>query len=137
MLPPEQIYAGVGSPTKPQGHLFLQLPRLNGRAGSVPCIKRGRLATEHLTYLKLWGTISCVGNDHSKEVIVSTDIVNWLACRDVMRRLDVSQPYVHRLIHQERLRAVRTRLGYLVDPESVDTFETERAERAERKALAC
>jgi len=53
----------------------------------------------------------------------------WPAIRDVMRQLDVSQPYVLRLIQAGRIRAYRTRLGWLVDPRSVRAFEERRAAR--------
>jgi hypothetical protein len=64
-----------------------------------------------------------------KEVGVIRDIAMWPAVRDVVWRLDLSQPYINRLIRLGRLRAVRTRLGFLVDPESVAAFEAERARR--------
>lgn len=58
-----------------------------------------------------------------------SDLTTWFAIRDVMRTLDVSQPYAHRLVAAGRLRAVRTRLGYLVDPQSVAEFQRTRRPR--------
>lgn len=63
------------------------------------------------------------------------DVVSWPSVRDVARQLDVSQGYVFRLLHSQppRLRAVRTRIGYLLDPASVAEFEAERTTRLERR----
>jgi excisionase family DNA binding protein len=55
---------------------------------------------------------------------------DWPAVRDAMRTLDVSDTYVARLIRQGRIRAVHTRLGYLIDPESLAAFAAERTTRA-------
>jgi hypothetical protein len=66
---------------------------------------------------------------------VKTSVAEWASIRDAMRELDLSQPYVNRLVRGGKLRAVRTRLGWLVDPESVATFAQERAaKRAARIA---
>jgi hypothetical protein len=56
-------------------------------------------------------------------------IAEWPSARDVARRLDVTAPYVHRLINTGRLRVVQTRLGWLIGPESVREFEDQRAAR--------
>ncbi|HKB48963.1 MAG TPA: hypothetical protein VKC57_14765 [Ktedonobacterales bacterium] len=55
------------------------------------------------------------------------DVSTWLTVRQVTRRLDLSQPYVSRLIGAGRLSAVRTPLGYFVDPESVAALKAARA----------
>jgi len=60
---------------------------------------------------------------------MKTPVAEWPAVRDVVRELDLSQVYVNRLVRQGRLRAVRTRLGWLVDPESVQAYARERAQR--------
>ncbi len=60
---------------------------------------------------------------------------DWPAVRDVMRQLDLSQPYITKLIHRQRLAAVRTRLGWLVDPDSVRAFDAHR--QARKAAKAC
>jgi len=60
---------------------------------------------------------------------MKTPVAEWPAVRDVVRELDLSQVYINRLVRQGRLRAVRTRLGWLVDPESVKTYARQRAER--------
>jgi excisionase family DNA binding protein len=64
----------------------------------------------------------------------SANVAEWPAIRDVTRQLDMSQPYVTRLIHSGRLQAVRTRLGWLVNPESVAAFAAERTARQQRSA---
>jgi hypothetical protein len=69
---------------------------------------------------------------------VAIPSVEWPSVRDVMRDLDMSQVYVNRLVNQGRLRAVRTRLGWLVDPESVAEFRAAREARpqSQRKRSA-
>jgi hypothetical protein len=63
------------------------------------------------------------------------EIVNWPAVRDVQARLGYSGVHVNRLIRTGRLHAVRTRLGYLVDPASVEDFAVARdAQRAKQHA---
>lgn len=59
---------------------------------------------------------------------------DWPAIRDAQRRLDVSAVYVGRLIREQRIRAVRTRLGWLIAPDSLAAFEAERAARKAAKA---
>jgi len=53
-------------------------------------------------------------------------MADWPAVRDVGRQLDLSLPYVNHLIHRQQLSGVRTRLGWLVDPESVRAYEAQR-----------
>jgi hypothetical protein len=60
---------------------------------------------------------------------MKTPVAEWPAVRDVVRELDLSQVYINRLVRQGRLRAVRTRLGWLVDPKSVRAYAQERAEK--------
>ncbi len=63
-------------------------------------------------------------------------LASGLTVRDAMRRLDVSQPQVWRLIHAGRLVAEQTRWGYwLIEPASLAQYEAERAGR--RAAKAC
>ena len=66
--------------------------------------------------------------------MTAVDVVAWPSIRDVVRELDVSPTRVTQLIHGQQLSAVRTRLGWLVDPESVRAYEASRALRAARKA---
>jgi hypothetical protein len=61
---------------------------------------------------------------------VVIDAATWPAVRQLTQRWDVSQVYVNRLIRDGRLAAVRTPLGYFVNPASADAYERERAERA-------
>jgi hypothetical protein len=60
---------------------------------------------------------------------VKMTVAAWPSIRDVVRELDLSQVYINRLVRQGRLRAVRTRLGWLVDPASVAALEAERVAR--------
>lgn len=65
------------------------------------------------------------------------EIAQWPAVRDVQVRLGYSGVHVNRLIRTGRLHAVRTRLGYLIDPASVEDFAVARdAQRKHREAEA-
>ena len=64
----------------------------------------------------------------------ATEVVDWPAVRDAVRRLEVSQPWVLHLIQRGELRAVRTRLGWLIDPASLDTVAAERATRLRKRS---
>jgi hypothetical protein len=61
--------------------------------------------------------------------MTTADIATWPAVRDVVRELGLSQCYINQLINAKppRLDAVRTRLGWLVDPASVAAFKAKRA----------
>jgi hypothetical protein len=61
-------------------------------------------------------------------------ITEWPGVRDASRQLDVCAPYVNRLIHRQRLRAVRTRIGWLVDPDSLAAYEAARRARLEKRS---
>jgi excisionase family DNA binding protein len=56
-------------------------------------------------------------------------ILQWPSVRDVCDQLHISQPYVHQLIVRGRLQIVRTRVGILVNPESVSHFAATRKPR--------
>ena len=58
----------------------------------------------------------------------------WPSVRDVVRETRLSQAYINQMIHAGRLHAVRTRLGWLVDPASVAAFEAERAARLRKRS---
>jgi hypothetical protein len=58
--------------------------------------------------------------------------VSWPTVRDVAKQLDVSPVYVNRLVYTGRLVAVRTRLGFLIDPASLAAFEAARLARLAR-----
>jgi hypothetical protein len=62
------------------------------------------------------------------------DPLAWPSVRDVTSTLGVTQPYVHLLIRRGRLRVVRTRVGMLVDPVSVEEFAAQRTARTGRPA---
>ncbi|HEX9414874.1 MAG TPA: excisionase family DNA-binding protein [Ktedonobacterales bacterium] len=54
------------------------------------------------------------------------EIAQWPSIRDVCGQLNVTQPYVYRLLMRGKMRFVRTRVGILVDPESVAQFVANR-----------
>ena len=57
------------------------------------------------------------------------DVLRWVKIRDVMDRLHISRQYVMQLMDAGRLRGVKTPLGWLVDPASVEAFEAGRKAR--------
>lgn len=59
------------------------------------------------------------GSNLGRPVSVETQ---WPSIRDVAHDLRVSTVYVLMLIHDRRLHAIRTRLGWLVDPASVTDY---------------
>gem|GEM_PF-6770142 len=65
---------------------------------------------------------------------MSAPVAEWPSIRDIVRELDLSQPYVNRLVRSGALHGVRTRLGWLIDPESVKTYARERAASPRRRA---
>jgi hypothetical protein len=65
--------------------------------------------------------------------MTTAELATWPAVRDVVRELSLSQCYVNIMIHDGRLDAVCTRLGWLVDPESVARLKAERAARLAQK----
>jgi excisionase family DNA binding protein len=60
------------------------------------------------------------------------DAATWPNVRDVAKQLDVSAVYAWRLIRLGRLQAVKTRNGFLIDPQSVVAFAAQRTARAQR-----
>lgn len=62
------------------------------------------------------------------------DLLEWPAVRDVVRDVGISQGYVSQLIKAGQLRAVKTRLGWLLDPESVAAFQAKREARLRERA---
>lgn len=61
------------------------------------------------------------------------DITRWLRTGQVARRLDATGAYVNGLIRRGQLVAVRTPLGYLVEPESVEAFLADRERRRQER----
>lgn len=55
--------------------------------------------------------------------------VTWISPAMAARQLGVTPQMVSKLIRQQRLRAVQTALGHLIDPASVDKYELERRQR--------
>ena len=48
------------------------------------------------------------------------DLEGWLTAADVARIRGVSRQRVHQQLNDGKYRAVRTRLGYLIDPAEVE-----------------
>jgi hypothetical protein len=47
------------------------------------------------------------------------ELEHWLSATDIARRRGVSRQAVHKLLADGHYRAVKTRIGWLVDPKSV------------------
>ena len=55
------------------------------------------------------------------------ELENWLSPSDAAKILGISRQAIYKIyLDQGRLRAVRTRLGWLIDPESVEAARKER-----------
>ncbi len=50
------------------------------------------------------------------------ELEGWLSTADVVEALGWSRQGVVNLANQKRVRAVKTRIGYLYDPKSVEEF---------------
>jgi excisionase family DNA binding protein len=56
------------------------------------------------------------------------DFENWLTATDAAERIGISRQAVHKWLEDGKLRAVKTRLGWLIDPEAVEKAARERKE---------
>lgn len=63
-------------------------------------------------------------------------ILTWERPRDVAHTLDYTVAHIYHLIHRRQLHAVQTRLGWLVDPASVEAYRASGA-RGKRRIKAC
>ena len=59
------------------------------------------------------------------DVVRLKELEGWLSTADVMEALGWSRQGVVNLANQGRVRAVRTRIGYLYDPKDVQRFKEE------------
>jgi excisionase family DNA binding protein len=58
------------------------------------------------------------------------DFENWLTATDAAERIGISRQAVHKRLEDGKMgRAVKTRLGWLIDPESVEEAAQEQAKR--------
>ena len=68
------------------------------------------------------------------------DLTHWPSVTDVARAHGVTIAYVYRLLHEERLRGIQTRVGWLLDPASVAAWAATRRgakTRQQEEASAC
>ena len=63
-------------------------------------------------------------------------VAEWMTPGKAARALDVSPQWINKLIKEGRLRAVRTGLGHLIDPASVEALIKERCRKRERTTIA-
>ena len=64
------------------------------------------------------------------------DVEDWLSPSQAGRLLGTSGQWVTELCRRGRLRAVRTALGWLVDPDEIEDLAEEREKKAEAKLEA-
>ncbi len=58
------------------------------------------------------------------------DFEHWLRVKDASDRLGMSRQAVHKRLEEGKMgRAVKTKLGWLIDPESVEEAAREREQR--------
>lgn len=55
------------------------------------------------------------------------DLENWLSASDVARMRGVSRQAIHVQLAEGKYRAVKTRIGWLIDPKEADRIERERS----------
>lgn len=67
-------------------------------------------------------------------MMTGVEVVTWPSISDVVRQAGISPTRVRQLIGVGRLRAVNTRLGYLIDPDSLAQWQAYRAARKARTA---
>ncbi len=61
------------------------------------------------------------------------DFENWLTVSDASERIGISRQAVHKRLRDGKMRAVETRLGWLIAPEAVDEAERVARERAHKR----
>ena len=57
------------------------------------------------------------------------DMEEWLTLQDAAGVMGISRQAVHKWVRDNKIRHVKTRLGYLLDPEDVQRAARERQER--------
>ena len=61
---------------------------------------------------------------------MTTQLESWMSPATAARKLGVSPQWVQELVDTGKLRAIRTELGRLIDPASVDELSAERQRKA-------
>ena len=59
------------------------------------------------------------------------DMEEWITIKDAAEIMGITRQATYKWIHNNRIRHVKTRLGYLLDPEDVQRVARERQERLE------
>ena len=54
------------------------------------------------------------------------DFENWLSVKDASDRIGISRQAVHKRLEDGKMRAVKTRIGWLIDPDAVEKAAQER-----------
>jgi hypothetical protein len=54
-----------------------------------------------------------------RQIVRLRELENWLTAGDVAKREGISRQAVHKRLDNGRYRAIKTRAGWLIDPESV------------------
>ena len=58
------------------------------------------------------------------------DFETWLTATDAAERIGISRQAIHKWLEDGKLRAVKTRLGWLIDPKAVEEAAQERKEQS-------
>jgi excisionase family DNA binding protein len=69
-----------------------------------------------------WHMPSSTLSDSAEDVLMAYADNHWLSTGEAAARLNVSREWVRLLIQRGDLRAERTRIGFLVDPQSVERY---------------
>jgi excisionase family DNA binding protein len=59
-------------------------------------------------------------------VVKLEELEDWIGPGEAATRIGVSRQWVHKLLEERRLRAVKTRAGWIIDPDDVDRVRRER-----------
>lgn len=62
------------------------------------------------------------GTEHNTVMHDHSELLHWLSNGAAAHRLHCSRQWARELIHRGQLRAIRTPLGNLIDPTSVDEY---------------
>lgn len=54
------------------------------------------------------------------------DFEKWLSVKDASDRIGISRQAVHKRLEDGKMRAVKTRIGWLIDPDAVEKAAQER-----------
>ena len=99
-------------------------------AGAIP-LSTPKVYPIRLIHVNIYGRLFSINKPKSEVGVVRLkELEGWLSPADVMGVLGWSRQGVVNLANQGRVRAVRTRIGYLYDPKDVQRFKKEGRDKA-------